>query len=702
MKDPPGLSKLILILLATTLLSGCFAGGGGHGGGGGGGGGSLPQVTLTSPNGTVTDIGESIKGITATVTNDASEAGVTWVNETNGTLSNITTVSDTSTLTLVAPPASMGGLVCPFSNQTLEAEATANTKQFAQLNFTFNCLPSISSTLPLGVVGGQYSGSLSASAGTGSMTWVMTAGALPPGLTATPSATTVSITGTPTQSGTFSFTYQATDSVGGQSQKSYFSITIEPGSATACVLAGHQYAFLTGSGILAAGSIQIAADGSLTGEYDVPYDTSPGPYAITGGRCSAGTVPNTGTITFTSGDTVFSGFGFPTTFSFAMRGSDLATGRIIETGFAGPAPTYGELAIGEIELQSNPPAFGPGSYAFGLFSQPGVGGAWIGSFCSDSNSNLTFLQADEANPGAEGTNFTTFSSSGTGGYSSLDSYGRFTNDATPFTLSDGDVVVIAFYAVRSGKAFASSLYGGSQIYYAGPMVGQVTGQPGSTCPQQAGSFSNNSLTASVYTLKGSAAQVGLVENINPSAGTLNIIADQNSAGTASTVSISSASYSISSAGRGSFNLTDSYGNVTPTIFYPDGLGNAYLIGALETYIAYGFATAQGTSTAPVTDTYASGQGYILPVTFSSSGTYSTIPATEIALDATALTLTDQTAGGSSGTYAPDTSNPGRYTATLDNAVTFGDTSIVFYVVDANKIVAMGLTSATPALVDLQF
>jgi hypothetical protein len=142
--------------------------------------------------------------------------------------------------------------------------------------------------------------------------------------------------------------------------------------------------------------------------------------------------------------------------------------------------------------------------------------------------------------------------------------------------------------------------------------------------------------------------------------------------------------------------------VTPTIFYPDGLGSAYLIGALETYIAYGFATAQGTSTAPVTDTYASGQGYILPVTFSSSGTYSTIPATQIALDATALTLTDQTTGGSSGTYAPDTSNPGRYTATLDNAVTFGDTGIVFYVVDANKIVAMGLTSGTPSLVDLQF
>jgi hypothetical protein len=39
---------------------------------------------------------------------------------------------------------------------------------------------------------------------------------------------------------------------------------------------------------------------------------------------------------------------------------------------------------------------------------------------------------------------------------------------------------------------------------------------------------------------------------------------------------------------------------------------------------------------------------------------------------------------------------------LDNAVTFGDTSIVFYVVDANKIIAMGLTSGTPALVDLLF
>jgi hypothetical protein len=379
-----------------------------------------------------------------------------------------------------------------------------------------------------------------------------------------------------------------------------------------------------------------------------------------------------------------------------MRGSDLASGEIIETD------TNWGPGAGELELQTTPPTFGAGSYAFGLVGSSEV---MVGTFCSNSNSSLTFLQADTQ--GALGTS--DFSSSGTGGYSTLDSYGRFTTATTPFSLSDGTSADLTFYAVANGKVFAIVTGGNDSVGSPlPPMAGEGTGQPGSACPQQAGSFSNSSLSTSVFNAEGSPAtayspaEVGLVNNINPSAGTLAVTADLNINGTSSIISDMSAPFSISGAGRGTVTITNSQGQQSQTIFYLDGLGNAYLITELvagQSYPSFGLATSQGTNAVPVTGTYASGEE-LIPLAYFISAGFTPLPATQVSLDATAQTLTDETTGGSSGSYMPDTNNPGRYTATLNNTVTFGDTSIVFYVVGANKIVAMGLTSNPPSLVDL--
>jgi large repetitive protein len=66
--------------------------------------------------------------------------------------------------------------------------------------------------LPEGEVGEAYDGGLTGGGGTPPYTWLIDAGALPPGLSL--NASTGAITGTPTTSGTFSFTVELIDSFG--------------------------------------------------------------------------------------------------------------------------------------------------------------------------------------------------------------------------------------------------------------------------------------------------------------------------------------------------------------------------------------------------------------------------------------------------------------------------------------------------------
>jgi N,N-dimethylformamidase beta subunit-like protein/F5/8 type C domain-containing protein/putative Ig domain-containing protein len=63
-------------------------------------------------------------------------------------------------------------------------------------------------TLPSGTVGAAYNSSLAATGGTPPYSWSLASGALPPGLTLSSGGT---ISGTPSQSGSFSFTAQVTD-----------------------------------------------------------------------------------------------------------------------------------------------------------------------------------------------------------------------------------------------------------------------------------------------------------------------------------------------------------------------------------------------------------------------------------------------------------------------------------------------------------
>ncbi len=78
-------------------------------------------------------------------------------------------------------------------------------------------------TLPNGTASARYNQTLTATGGTGAVTWSVSAGSLPPGLTL--NKTTGGITGTPTTVGPFSFTVRATDTIPLSNEKP-LSITI--------------------------------------------------------------------------------------------------------------------------------------------------------------------------------------------------------------------------------------------------------------------------------------------------------------------------------------------------------------------------------------------------------------------------------------------------------------------------------------------
>ena len=94
----------------------------------------------------------------------------------------------------------------------LKATDSNNTANFAQRQFTYTVSPLVfgfTNGLPFANVGTQYNQTLTATGGTGAVTWALAAGSfLPPGLSF---GTNGALTGTPTFTGVYAFTVTATD-----------------------------------------------------------------------------------------------------------------------------------------------------------------------------------------------------------------------------------------------------------------------------------------------------------------------------------------------------------------------------------------------------------------------------------------------------------------------------------------------------------
>jgi Putative Ig domain len=200
-----GILPVAAILVCTSFIAGC--------------GKSAITITL-NPTTTVTINQAATQAITATLTNDTTNQGVTW---TLGTSVGTLTSQTKTTVTYVAPP-----VVSTSTTATVTATSVANSAITASLSITINPVLAIATpSLPVGTQNSPYFGVISATGGSGTFTWTLTSGSLPSGLTLSSStSSSVTIDGTPTTTGTSKFTVQVT--VGGSTVSQALSITINP------------------------------------------------------------------------------------------------------------------------------------------------------------------------------------------------------------------------------------------------------------------------------------------------------------------------------------------------------------------------------------------------------------------------------------------------------------------------------------------
>lgn len=192
MKKLGGVTGVLALIFLSGFLAGCGGGSSSSGGG--------ISVTI-SPSSTQTlDQGGTIS-FTAMVSNDSSGAGVTWMLAGAGALSNTTTTS----ATYMAP-----GTISSPSTATVTATSVASASKSASTMINLVVPPSITTaSLPNGTEGMAYSAAISASGGVPPLTFSVSSGTLPAGLTLSPGGT---ISGTPTSSGPSTFTVQVADS----------------------------------------------------------------------------------------------------------------------------------------------------------------------------------------------------------------------------------------------------------------------------------------------------------------------------------------------------------------------------------------------------------------------------------------------------------------------------------------------------------
>jgi len=186
-----------------------------------GGGGSSPalviNVSVAPSSSQAIDQGQKIQ-FTATVTNDTSSKGVTWSQTGQGALSGQTA----GAVTYTSPSSGAAG------SAAVTATSVADTTKTAIVNISITPPPSIiTTTLPAATLGSAYSQTVSATGGAGTLTYSISSGTLPGGLTLNGNT----ISGTPTGSaGTANFTVKVTDSstVSATSATQQLGITVNP------------------------------------------------------------------------------------------------------------------------------------------------------------------------------------------------------------------------------------------------------------------------------------------------------------------------------------------------------------------------------------------------------------------------------------------------------------------------------------------
>ncbi|MEA9581291.1 putative Ig domain-containing protein [Xanthomonas nasturtii] len=157
-------------------------------------------------------------------------------------------------------------------------------------------------SLPAATAGSAYSQTVSASGGTAPYTFVITAGALPPGLTLSAAGV---LSGTPTASGSFNFTVRATDSGAPTTGNRAYTLVVAGATVTLPATS------------LAAGTAGQAYTAAIT---PASGGIAPYTYTLSAGALPAGITLNSGTAALSGTPTA------PGTYNFSLTATDSTTG----------------------------------------------------------------------------------------------------------------------------------------------------------------------------------------------------------------------------------------------------------------------------------------------------------------------------------------------------------------------------------------
>jgi hypothetical protein len=377
MRKFPALPLAVLGLLSILVFPGCNSSDpGAH---------SI-SVTLFPGSSQTLNAAQSML-VTAAVAFDASNQGVSWTLNGQGTLSDKTAF----TVTYVAP---MG--LTEAASVTVTATSLADSNAKTSLSITVNPFAVATTSLSNGTNFVPYTARLEAAGGVPPYTWSISSGSLP-GWANLDSSTGV-ISGTPNITATSNFTVEATDSAGApEIATQALSLTIQDLDATNNAELDGQYAFLlqgfddaTGNQFAMIGSLIADGNGKIaSGLEDINGPNGYNTVTITGTYSVGG--DNRGYVTFTDSQSRTH------TFAIAVGGlnaSNVATtASLIE--FDDTTGTNGLRSTGSIYLQDHSSfnvASINGPYAFQTVGQTATVASRqvvTGAFTTDGKGNLT-------------------------------------------------------------------------------------------------------------------------------------------------------------------------------------------------------------------------------------------------------------------------------------------------------------------------
>ncbi len=586
-----------------------------------------------------------------------------------GVISGTPTTSEKSSFTVQVADASTQSVIRQLS-VTIEPALTITTVSLAD-----------------GTVNVAYSNTVEAAYGTPPVTWSISSGALPTGLTL--GADTGYISGTPLVSGTSNFTVMVTDSATPTQQTATqpLSITINDSGMKNTELSG-SYAFLLsgydtlGNRVAAAGSLVADGAGNITGGVEDLNHRSVAPQAgltINSGTYSVG-ADNRGTITFTNSA--------GSTFSMAIAVGNLVGGTA-EKGSAVEFDSSGFLMSGVLELQNSASFLKQditGSYAFGFTGSDMAGSrlAVAGQFTANGAGGITggVFDADDS-----GTPTTAGAIGNTGTYSVDTTTGRCA--VTLDSVSSAPAVYV-FYIVSASRMLALSMDTAST---SGLVTGEIDAQAG-------GPYSNSSLSGAVVMgvdssgADGSHVTLGVVTLDGN--GNADFSMDTNSAGTLTTLT-GSGTYTTPDALTGRFTLAPPQG--APSLAgYLVSANRAFVVGADSGVTA---GTFQAQSTGPFSNSSLNFTGFFGDQSFASPP----VPPPHGVLPATLSSGAGSFDGAGNISMVSDKNVQGKlfsaqisstsYSVTSNGRVTLGSGPSIFYIVSPKKFATMGASPGDP-------